>query len=62
MNSWFNNIVTCMNDSRRGFGLDIGFIDNLQFVTTNNYNSVANFHTLQFTRAHAMFCSPQCLH
>jgi hypothetical protein len=30
------HIVTCMSDSRRGFGLEIGFIDHLQVVTTNN--------------------------
>jgi hypothetical protein len=41
-----------MSDSRRGFGLDIGFIDHLHVVTTNNYNSIADFHTLQITRAH----------
>jgi hypothetical protein len=34
------NIVTCMSDSRRGFGLDIGFFDHLQVVTTNNYNTI----------------------
>jgi hypothetical protein len=33
-------IVTCMSDYRRGFGLDIGFIDHLEVVTTNNYNTV----------------------
>jgi hypothetical protein len=27
----------------------IGFIDNLQFVTTRNYSAVANLHTQQFT-------------
>jgi hypothetical protein len=41
------NIVTRMCDYRRGFGF--GFIDQLQVVTTNNYNITANFHTLQFT-------------
>jgi hypothetical protein len=35
------NIVTCMSDYRRGFGLDIGFIDYLQVVTANNYNTIA---------------------
>jgi hypothetical protein len=39
--------------TRRGFGLVIGFIDPLKFVTTNNYNTIANFHTLQVTIAHA---------
>jgi hypothetical protein len=28
-----------------GFELDIGFIDHLQVVTTNNYNKIANLHT-----------------
>jgi hypothetical protein len=42
-----------MSDYRRGFGLDIGFIDHLQVVTTNNYDIVADFHTLQITTAHA---------
>jgi hypothetical protein len=36
-----------------GFGLDIEFIDNLQVVTTNNYNAISNFHTLHITRAQA---------
>jgi hypothetical protein len=39
-----------MSDSRRGFGLDIGFVDHFhtQLVTTLNYS--ATFHTLQITR------------
>jgi hypothetical protein len=28
-----------------GCGLDIGFIDHLQVATTNNYNTIADFHT-----------------
>jgi hypothetical protein len=41
-----------LSDSGWGFGLDIGFIDNLQVMTTNKYNTVTNFHNLQITRAH----------
>jgi hypothetical protein len=29
-------------DYKRGFGLVIGSIDNIQIVTTSNYNAVAN--------------------
>jgi hypothetical protein len=36
-----SDIVTCMSDYRRGFGLDIGFIDYLHVVTRNNYNTIA---------------------
>jgi hypothetical protein len=46
------NTVTCMSDPRRGFGLEIGFIDHLQVVTVNDNNTIANFHTLQTTIAH----------
>jgi hypothetical protein len=28
-----------------GFGLVIGFINHLQVVTTNKYNTVTDFHT-----------------
>jgi hypothetical protein len=36
-------------------GLDIGFIDhfNTKLVITLNYSAMANFHTVQFTRAQA---------
>jgi hypothetical protein len=40
---------------RRGFGLDIGFIDhfNTRLVTIFNYSSITNFHTLQITKSNA---------
>jgi hypothetical protein len=43
--------VTCISDSRRGLGLEIGFIDhfNTRPVTTLYYSAMANFHTLQIT-------------
>jgi hypothetical protein len=40
-------------DSRRGFGLEIGFIDHLQVIITNYCNTLANFYTLKITTAHA---------
>jgi hypothetical protein len=45
----------CECDSRRGFGLEIGFIDhfNTRLMTTLNYSAISKLHTLQFTRAHA---------
>jgi hypothetical protein len=38
-----------MSDSRRGSGLDIGFIAhfNTQLVITLNYSAIADLHTLQ---------------
>jgi hypothetical protein len=40
------NIVTCMCDYRRGFRLDIGFIDNFntQPVIPLNYSAIADLH------------------
>jgi hypothetical protein len=38
-----------MSDYRGGFG----FVDHLRVVTTDNYNIIADFHTLQITTAHA---------
>jgi hypothetical protein len=42
----WNNIVTCISDWD-GFGLIFGFINRLQLVTTNNYNTVLDLHKLQ---------------
>jgi hypothetical protein len=33
------------------FLLVIGFIEHLQVVTTSNYSTIANLHTLKFTTA-----------
>jgi hypothetical protein len=38
-----------MCDYRRGFGLDIGFIDHLEVVNTNNGNSIAIYSSLEHT-------------
>jgi hypothetical protein len=44
-----HDVVTCMSHSRRGFRLDIGFIDyiNKQLVITLNYSAIADIHTLK---------------
>jgi hypothetical protein len=54
-----HHTVTRMSDSRRGFGLEIEFVDqfNTQFVTTFNYSANADFHILQITRAHKLVFS-----
>jgi hypothetical protein len=41
-----NNNSDCVRVTGRGFGLEIGFIHHFQVVTTNNNNTIANFHTL----------------
>jgi hypothetical protein len=38
-----------MSDSRRGFGLEIEFIDHLRIVTINNYDSLTELHTPNIT-------------
>jgi hypothetical protein len=47
-----------MSEYRRGFGLDIGFIDHLRVVITNNYNIIAISTLYKMT----LFSNPQCLH
>jgi hypothetical protein len=45
-----------MNDARRGFGLEIGFIDHIQVITTNNYNNIA-ISTLYSSLQQTVSCS-----
>jgi hypothetical protein len=35
-----------------GFSLETGFIDHLQMITTSNYTTITNCHTLQITTVH----------
>jgi hypothetical protein len=48
-----------MSDYKLGFVLDTGFIDhfNTQLATKPNYNAIAYFHTLQFTKAQSLVFS-----
>jgi ethanolamine utilization microcompartment shell protein EutS len=48
-----------MCDSRRGFALEVGFIDHFstQLVTTLNYSAIADLHTLQFTVTYTLVFS-----
>jgi hypothetical protein len=55
-------IVTILSDNRQGFALEIEFIDDLQVITICNYNTIADFHTLQINTAHAKSFSLLCLH
>jgi hypothetical protein len=50
----FPKILSRGRAHRRGCGLDIGFIDNLYapLTTISNYNTIADFHTLQITTEH----------
>jgi hypothetical protein len=47
------------SDYRRGFGLDIGFINrfNTKLVIILNYSDIADFHSLQFTVLHSLMLS-----
>jgi hypothetical protein len=40
-----------MSDSRRGFGLNIGFINYLQVLNANNNNTIADFHTVAHAKS-----------
>jgi hypothetical protein len=53
--TFLHHIVTCSSDSRRDFGLEVGFINhfNTRLVITINYSAIADIHTLQITTAHA---------
>jgi hypothetical protein len=53
------DIVTWGRDYRRGFGLDIGFIDDLRIITTSNYNSLEELHTPNITVTTAHINSPK---
>jgi hypothetical protein len=49
---WISQIlytVTILSDHWRGFRLETGFIEYLNVVTTSNYHTIANVHTLQMT-------------
>jgi hypothetical protein len=50
----FFHIFTSMSDCRRGFGLEIWLMDDLQVLTASKYNTVTVFHSLQITTAHAV--------
>jgi hypothetical protein len=46
----------CIRDYRRGFGLNIEFIDyfNTQLVIPLNHSAIVNFHTLNNSLAHTL--------
>jgi hypothetical protein len=47
----------CYSDSQEGFGLDMGFIDHLQIVTTSNYDTLMELHTPNITVLQQSFLS-----
>jgi hypothetical protein len=58
---YFDIHLALLGSTYTGRGLDIAFIDHLQVVTTNIYNTIADFHILQIT-THEVSSSLQCLH
>jgi hypothetical protein len=48
-------IIMRRSDYRRGFGLEIGFIDHFdtRLMTALNYSAITDLHTLQIITAHA---------
>jgi hypothetical protein len=40
-----NNFLTYLGALQTGYGFVNKFIDHLQFITTNIYNTIADFHT-----------------
>jgi hypothetical protein len=40
------NVLTCISDYRRVLDWIIRFIDTLQVTTTNNYDTIADLHTI----------------
>jgi hypothetical protein len=50
MGRWYWNVLSRAQWLETGLGLVIGFIWLLNLVTTINYNTIANSHTLRFTK------------
>jgi hypothetical protein len=46
---YMSNIVMIVVWVYKGYGLVNKFIDHIQVVIINNYNTIADFHTLHFT-------------
>jgi hypothetical protein len=53
--STFHHIVTCMSDYRRGFGLQIGFIDHFNIRHSITLTYTRNLHTLEIATVHAKY-------
>jgi hypothetical protein len=58
-----HNIVACRGDYRRGFGVDIRFIDHLctRLGTASNYSATPNLHNSQITTAPAKHLLACCV-